>query len=163
MELGGGISSLAAVSVISGAATVILLATPAGGVSLSDNWFRLLAVLLAAAVIIAQARGFSSRRAAFALGVVCASLPSLVIAARHPINHWDDFWFWLPNALYIWKFGALPTPAFPPVASFLPGYPPGSSVILAAVWSVAGNVVDTARSQLHLGLLMVPSHVLLVA
>src|ERR1700745_4152940 len=80
MELGGGISSLAAVAVISGAATVILIATTAAGVSWSDNWFRLLAALLAAAVIIAQARGFSSRRAAFALGVVCASLPSLVIA-----------------------------------------------------------------------------------
>lgn len=163
MELGGGISSLAAVSVISGAATVILIATTAAGVSLSDNWFRLLAVLLAAAVIIAQARGFSSRRAAFALGVVCASLPSLVIAARHPINHWDDFWFWLPNALYIWKFGALPTPAFPPVASFLPGYPPGSSVILAAVWSVAGRVVDTAGPTLNVACLMVLPSVFLRA
>src|SRR5260370_39807733 len=97
MELGGGISSLAAVSVISGPSTVTLIATTGAGVSWSDNWFRLLAALLAAAVIIAQARGFSSRQAPVALGVWCASTPSLGIAARRPIHHSYDLCFLPPT------------------------------------------------------------------
>src|SRR5260221_11356863 len=88
MELGGGISSLAAVSVISGAATVILIATTAAGVSLSDNWFRLLAVLLAGGVSIAEGRGFSSRRAAVPLGGGVASLPCPARSRRSQRKPW---------------------------------------------------------------------------
>jgi hypothetical protein len=155
LDLGGGISSLAAVSVVSNAATLVLIATTAAGVRWPDSAFRVMAALLLATVIIAQTRSFSSRRAIFGLGVLCASLPSLVIAAGHLINQWDDFQTWLPNALYIWTFGALPTPALPSVASYLPGYPPGSTLILAAVWSVAGRVVDTAGPTLNVACLMV--------
>src|SRR5260221_4011256 len=87
MELGGGISSLAAVSVISGAATVILIATTAAGVSLTDNWFRLLAVVLAGAVIIAGARRLFSRRAALTLRAGFASPPPLLHCAPQSLNH----------------------------------------------------------------------------
>jgi hypothetical protein len=163
LPLGGGISSLAAVAAVSSAATLVLIATTAAGISWPDISFRLLAAAMAAAVIVAQARSFSLLRLPFALGVLLTSLPSLVIAARIPINHWDDFWTWLPNAFYIWHFGALPTPANPPVASYLPGYPPGSSIILAAVWSAAGRVLDHAGPMLNVACLMVLPGVVLRA
>ena len=117
--------------------------------------FQLLAGGLVAALVFAHARNFSSTGIAFALGVVCGTLPCLLIAAHHEIDHWDDFMTWLANALHIWKFGAFPTVAAPPVASNWPGYPPGSSLVLAAIWSVAGRVVESAGPVVNVACLMV--------
>src|SRR5262249_38870799 len=60
-----------------------------------------------------------------------------------------------PNATYIWRLGGFPTPAAPPVASELPGYPPASSLVLAALWSLAGRVVDDTGPVLNVLALMV--------
>jgi hypothetical protein len=62
---------------------------------------------------------------------------------------------WLPNARYLWVFGAFPTPDQPPVASVWPGYPPGSSLLLAAVYSLAGRAVESAGALLNVACLMV--------
>jgi len=42
----------------------------------------------------------------------------------------------------------------PPLASALPGYPPGSSIVLAAVWSAAGEVVESAGPVINVACLM---------
>jgi hypothetical protein len=142
--LSGGIIALALVSGISVSATLIMTLTTAFDFAWSDAWFRWVALLLAVAVVLAQLSNLSISRIAFTLGVVCGAVTSLVIAAQHEIDHWDDFMTWLSNALYIWKFGTFPTATTPPVASVWPGYPPGSSIVLASIWSVAGRVVETA-------------------
>jgi hypothetical protein len=136
--------TLALAGALTTAATIVMTATTALHWSWPDAAFRCLAAALLAALLFAHARNLSVRNAAFACGVAAGIAPSLWIAAHHAIDHWDDFMTWLGNALYIWKFGAFPTDAAPPVASVWPGYPPGSSIVLAAIWSAAGHVVEIA-------------------
>jgi hypothetical protein len=147
--LSGGIMSLAFAGAIGAAATIVMTATTALQWPWPDIAFQALALLLAAAVLFAHTRNLSDRKVAFACGVVAGVAPSLWIAAHHALDHWDDFMTWLGNALYIWKFGAFPTEAAPPVASIWPGYPPGSSIVLAAIWSAAGRVVENAGPLLN--------------
>src|SRR5260370_4238369 len=132
-----GIIALALVSAIVLAATIVLIATTALHIAWSDGWFQGLALTMAAACVSAHARHFSPARIAFASGVTCGALPSLRSAAWHATDHWDDFMTWLPNALYLWKYGAFPTAAALPVASGLPCYPPASSIVMAAAWNAA--------------------------
>jgi len=153
--LSGGIIALALVSGITVIATLLMTLTTALSFSWPDVWFRWLALFLAAAVLLAQLGNLSLSRIASTLGVVCGAVPSLVIAAQHEVDHWDDFMTWLSNALYIWKFGTFPTPSAPSVASVWPGYPPGSSIVLASIWSVAGHVVETAGPVLNVACLMI--------
>lgn len=151
--LGGGIIALALAAALDIAATMAMTATTAWHVSWPDVAFRCLAAALIAVLLFAHARNFSAIKAAFTFGVVCGIAPSLLIAAHHEIDHWDDFMTWLGNALYIWKFGSFPTVAAPPVASIWPGYPPGSSIVLAAVWSAAGRVIETAGPLINVACL----------
>ncbi len=153
--LPGGVLALALVAGVNIAATIIMTATTALHFPWPEFWFQALAVMFAAAVIAGHWLNFSQRRPAFALGVILGAMPSLVIAARHQIDHWDDFMTWLANALYLWKIGGFPTSAALPVASVWPGYPPGSSLVLAAVWSVAWRVVDTAGPVINVACLMI--------
>ena len=155
MEMPGGLRALAAVAALSTAATFAMMTTTALHVAWPDAAFRLLALALGAAVLLAHARHLSRGQLTFMAGVMAASAASLVAAAQHPLTHWDDFMTWLPNATYIWKLGMFPTAAVPPVASDLPGYPPGSSIVLAAIWSLAGRVVDDAGPVLNVFCLMV--------
>jgi hypothetical protein len=151
----GGIRALALVAGISTAATLVMAATTAAHMAWPNIAFQLLGVGFIVAVIVAHARRVSLGQLMFMAGVLAASLPSLVIAAQHWLDHWDDFMTWLPNAVYIWKKGGFPTPAAPPVASDLPGYPPGSSIVLAALWSLAGRVVDNVGPVLNVLCLMI--------
>ena len=154
-RLSGGIRALALVSAISTAATLAMTATTVAHMAWPNIAFQVLGVGLVAAVVVAHARRVSAGQLMFMAGVIAASLPSLVIAALHWLDHWDDFMTWLPNAVYIWKKGGFPTPAAPPVASDLPGYPPGSSIVLAALWSLAGRVVDNVGPVLNVLCLMI--------
>ena len=140
--LSGGLIALALVAGLDVAATMAMTATTALHLSWPAIAFHALAAALLAALVLAQARNFSMARVAFVFGVACAVLPSLLIAAQHAPDHWDDFMTWLGNAHYIFSFGAFPRAE--PVASVWPGYPPGSSIILAAIWSVAGRAVENA-------------------
>ncbi len=156
-----GIVALALVSAIVLAATIALIATTALHIAWSDSCFQWLAATMAAACVSAHARNFSPARIAFASGVMCGALPSLWSAAWHATDHWDDFMTWLPNALYLWKYGAFPTAAALPVASGLPGYPPASSIVLAAVWNAAGEVVEAAGAVINvISLMILPGFVL---
>jgi hypothetical protein len=156
-----GIIALALVSAIVLAATIVLIATTALHIAWSDSCFQWLAATMAAACVSAHARNFSPARIAFASGVMCGALPSLWSAAWHATDHWDDFMTWLPNALYLWKYGAFPTAAALPVASGLPGYPPASSIVLAAVWNAAGEVVEAAGAVINvISLMILPGFVL---
>lgn len=147
--LSGGIMSLALAGAVTCIATIAMTATTALQWPWPDIAFQTLALLLAAAALFAHTLNLSARNAAFACGVVAGVAPSLWIAAHHALDHWDDFMTWLGNALYIWKFGAFPTDAAPPVASIWPGYPPASSIVLAAIWSAAGRVVESAGPLLN--------------
>jgi hypothetical protein len=153
--LSGGIMTLALAGALITAATIIMTATTALHWPWPDAAFRSLAALLLAAVLFAHVRNLSARNAAFACGVVAGIAPSLWIAAHHALDHWDDFMTWLGNALYIWKFGAFPTDAAPPVASVWPGYPPGSSIVLAAIWSAAGRLVENAGPLINVACLAI--------
>ncbi len=132
-----------------------MTATTASRVVWPNVAFQALGIGMIGAVVAAHARRVSVAQLAFMSGVCLASVPSLVTAGRHWLDHWDDFMTWLPNALYIWTWGGFPTAAVPPVASDLPGYPPGSSLVLAAVWSLAGRVVDDAGPVLSVLCLMI--------
>lgn len=162
--LGSGIVALALVAGVDVAATMAMTATTALHLRWPVVLLQLLAAMLAAALLLAQLHNLSWRRIAFALGIVGAALPSFWFAAHHPIEHWDEFMTWLPNAHYLWTFGGFPTAAVPPIASEWPGYPPGSSLILAAVWSVAGRVVEHAGPLINVAcLLLLPALVLRAA
>lgn len=152
--LGSGIIALALLAGLNAAATMTMTATTALHLAWPNTLLQVLAVALAAAVIFAQARDVSRSRIAFALGVAGATVPALLIAAHHETNHWDDFMTWLANARYIWTYGGFPTAEAPPIASVWPGYPPGSSIVLAAIWSVAGRVVETAGPIINVASLM---------
>jgi hypothetical protein len=154
-NLSGGVRALALVAAISTAATFAMTATTAGGLAWPNAAFELLGLIIIGAAIIAHARRLSAAQLAFVAGVIAASVPSLAAATHHWLDHWDDFMTWLPNATYIWRLGGFPTPAAPPVASELPGYPPGSSLVLAALWSLAGRVVDDSGPVLNVLTLMV--------
>jgi hypothetical protein len=149
-----GIVAFALVSAIGLAATLILIATTALHAAWSDACFQGLAAAMVAASVFAHTR-HRSPGIACALGVVCGALPSLGIAAWHATDHWDDFMTWLPNALYLWQHGAFPIAAAPPLVSALPGYPPAASIVLAAVWSVAGEVVEAAGPVINVACLMI--------
>ncbi len=158
IQTSGGLRALAMVAAITTAATLAMTMTTAAGLRWPLAAFQLLGLALIAAILIAhlaQARAFAPARLAFMAGVVVASVPSLAAAAAHRLTHWDDFMTWLPNATYILKLGMFPTAAALPVASDLPGYPPGSSIVLAAVWALAGRVVDVAGPLLNVLCLMV--------
>jgi hypothetical protein len=159
--LSGGIQALASIAAISTLATLAMAATTAGHIAWPDAAFQVMATAMIAAVMVAHSRSISSARLMFMLGVLLASLPSLLIAVENQAEHWDDYMTWLPNALYIWKLGGFPTPEAPPVASDLPGYPPGSSIVLAAAWSVAGRAVAGAGPVLNVvGLMVLPGLIL---
>ena len=161
VELSGGIRALAMVAAISTVATLLMTATTASHIAWPNGAFQLLGIAIIAAVVVAHARRVSTAQLAFMAGVLAASLPSLATAGQHWLDHWDDFMTWLPNAVYVWKMGGLPTVAAPPAASDLPGYPPGSSIVLAAIWSLAGRVVDDAGPVLNVLCLMVLPGVIL--
>jgi hypothetical protein len=153
--LSGGIVALAVVSGVSTAATLLMTLTTALHFAWPDAWLRGLGLCFAVATVLALARNLFPNRLGFALGVIFAAVPSAVIAAQHAVDHWDDFMTWLPNALYIWKFGTFPTAAAPAVASVWPGYPPGSSLLLASIWSLAGRVVENAGPLLNVACLLI--------
>src|SRR5260221_2653674 len=119
--LDSSVVALALVSAIVLATTIALTATTALHIAWSDSCFQWLAATMAAVCVSAHVRKLSAARIAFASGVMCGALPSLWSAAWHTTDHWDDFMTWLPNALYLWKFGAFPTAAALPVASGLAG------------------------------------------
>ena len=106
--LSGGLIALALVAGLDIAATMAMTATTVLHLSWPAVAFHALAAALLAALVLAQARNFSAANAAFVLGVACAILPALVIAAQHATDHWDDFMTWLGNAHYIFSFGAFP-------------------------------------------------------
>jgi len=101
MEMPGGLRALAAVAALSTAATFAMTTTTALHVAWPDAAFRLLALALGAAVLLAHARHLSRGQLTFMAGVMAASAASLVAAAQHTVTHWDDFMTWLPNATYI--------------------------------------------------------------
>jgi hypothetical protein len=154
-DLSGGIRALALISAVSTAATFAMTATTAGNLPWPNAAFELLGLIMIGAVVIAHARRLPAAQVAFVAGVILASVHSLTAAAYHWLDHWDDFMTWLPNATYIWRLGGFPTPAAPSVASELPGYPPGSSLVLAALWSLAGRVVDDTGPVVNVLALMV--------
>lgn len=151
----GGVRALTAVAAIGTAATLAMAATTALQLAWPNVVFPLLGIAMGVAILLGYVRIPSTRQLAFMAGVLAASAASLVAAAQHRLTHWDDFMTWLPNATYIWKLGTFPTVVAPPVASDLPGYPPGSSIVLAAAWGLAGRVVDDAGPVLNVLCLMV--------
>jgi hypothetical protein len=140
--LDGGVLALAFVSIIISAGVTILIATTVVAVA----WREWMFIGFFAAVAFAAIVPFLRRRPdlATAAGLLCGAVPAFYAAFTHQIDHWDDFWTWLPNALHIAIFGMLPTEILPPVISKWPGYPPASSLLLASFWRTFGVTAENA-------------------
>jgi hypothetical protein len=70
--------------------------------------------------------------------------PILVGAASQEPAMWDDFWNWLPSAVYEYKQNSLVWPDLAPSLSIFPGYPQGMPLVIAAASFLAGRFVESA-------------------
>jgi hypothetical protein len=71
-------------------------------------------------------------------------IPYLLIAASAPATMWDDFFHWLPNAAYVWRFDHLPLPGGPSSPSQWPSYPYTLPFVTASASWLAGRFLENA-------------------
>jgi len=70
--------------------------------------------------------------------------PIIVFAAGCAPAMWDDFWNWLPSAVYEYRHNSLPRPDLAPSLSIFPGYPKGMPLMIAAASFVSGRFLEVA-------------------
>lgn len=140
--LDGGVLALASVSAAVSAGVMLLVATTANTMAWPEWMFIGFLVVVMLAAIVPLLRWPPDLP--ITAGILIGAIPALYAAITHQVDHWDDFWTWLPNALHIATFGALPTEADPPAISKWPGYPPASSLALAAIWRALGVTAENA-------------------
>lgn len=151
--LDGGILALACVSIVVSAGVTILVATTANAIA----WPEWMFIGFFAAVTFAAIVPFLRRSSDLAViaGLLIGAIPAFYAAFTHQVDHWDDFWTWLPNALHIATFGTLPTDANPPIVSKWPGYPPAVSLLLASVWRTFNVTAENAGPVINVVALLV--------
>ncbi len=114
------------------------------------SWTMLALALLAALAAVARRAVPGGRVTWVALAL---TLPVLLTAATSQAVLWDDFWQWLPNAAYAFRYDSLAWPDLPrPFAKF-PGYPPTLPLMIAGASFVAGRFVETAGPVINVALL----------
>jgi hypothetical protein len=79
--------------------------------------------------------------------------PVLFIAAGHTPAMWDDFWNWVPSAVYEYRHNSLPWPDLPPSFSIFPGYPKSMPLMSAAAYFVSGRFLEVAGPVINVALL----------
>lgn len=83
-------------------------------------------------------------------------LPALVVACSVPLDEWDSFSHWGPNAAWLWRHDTLPTPGLPLPPSSHPEYPYVFPFLLYALGLIRGAWVDNAGAIVN-ALLLVPA------
>lgn len=111
------------------------------GLPISIGW--IVAGLLGASGIVVSARkgrcpGGTSWR------VLVLLSPFLIVAAGTIATMWDDFWHWLPNAAYLYRYDRLPAPGLPETLSRWPSYPHTLPFIIDAVSLLTGRFRENA-------------------
>lgn len=79
--------------------------------------------------------------------------PLLWIAAAAPATMWDDFFHWLPNAAYAYRFDHLAGAGFPDSAARWPGYPQTMPYLTLAASLLAGRFLECAGPIANLAML----------
>lgn len=87
-------------------------------------------------------RGFNFSRPFASLFIL--TLPLLFIIAGKAPYGWDSFWFWLPNALYVYQADALPSLVGTEPWSAYPGFPYSLPIIHYVASQFAGGFVSNA-------------------
>jgi hypothetical protein len=125
---------------VAGAVIVTGLFAP----SLHLQWaaaFALVAALIAAGY---AARGWRDQDA---IGLcLLIFLPVLLVLGALPPLEWDDLTQWLPNAAYLYEFGAFPRLDLPRSPSAWPGYPYAMPIWTWVVSLLSGRLVINAGS-----------------
>jgi hypothetical protein len=80
-------------------------------------------------------------------------LPFMLTAAAAPATMWDDFFNWLPNAAYAYRFDSLARPDLPEPLAKWPGYPQTMPLLTVAASRVAGGFLESAGSVTNLVIL----------
>jgi hypothetical protein len=70
--------------------------------------------------------------------------PLALVAAGSIATMWDDFFHWLPNAAYVWRYDRLPLPGGPESLSKWPAYPHTLPFIAASVSWLTGRFQENA-------------------
>jgi hypothetical protein len=71
-------------------------------------------------------------------------IPFLAIAASAPATMWDDFFHWLPNAAYQYRFDSLVRPSLPDPLARWPGYPQTMPFLTLAASRLDGRFLECA-------------------
>lgn len=79
--------------------------------------------------------------------------PVLVYAAASMATQWDEFWQWLPNAVYAFTYNSFVWPDLPPAFARFPGYPQGLPLATVAASFLAGSFLENAGAVFNVALL----------
>jgi hypothetical protein len=79
--------------------------------------------------------------------------PVLVYAAASMATQWDEFWQWLPNAVYAYTYDSFVWPDRPPAFARFPGYPQGLPLVTVAASFLAGRFLENASAVFNVALL----------
>jgi hypothetical protein len=140
-----GADMLAGFGLLSGALTILAVATP---VPLSGLMIALAALSIIALAIRRQIPGGSATWIALAL-----VSPILIHAAANQAALWDEFWHWLPSAAYAFDHDSLVKLGLAPSFSHFPGYPQAMQLMIAAASLVAGRFLEAAGPVVNVALL----------
>ena len=75
---------------------------------------------------------------------VAMLIPFLAIAAAAPATMWDDFFHWLPNAAYAYRFDSLARPGLPEPLARWPAYPQTMPFLTLAASRLDGRFLECA-------------------
>ncbi len=79
--------------------------------------------------------------------------PILLYAAASMATQWDEFWQWLPNAVYAFSYDSFVWPDLPKAFARFPGYPQGLPLVTVAASFLAGRFVENASAVFNVALL----------
>jgi len=79
--------------------------------------------------------------------------PILLYAAASMATQWDEFWQWLPNAVYAFTYDSFVWPDLPQAFARFPGYPQGLPLITVAASLLAGRFLENASAVFNIALL----------
>ena len=75
---------------------------------------------------------------------VAMLIPFLAVAAAAPATMWDDFYHWLPNAAYAYRFDSLARPGLPETLAKWPAYPQTMPFLTLAASRLDGRFLECA-------------------
>ena len=112
-------------------------------VPISVSWLVILGVGVAAGLIRVMHHRIVPGGTGFWVAVAMLT-PFLAIAAAAPATMWDDFFHWLPNAAYAYRFDSLARPGLPEPLARWPGYPQTMPFLTLAASRLDGRFLECA-------------------